>query len=232
MQKRLSLVLAAVLMAFAVQTAWAEDEDDDMTPEIVLQNDTDEAEDDDAVMHPLRLGHPGHWRGRGHGPAMMPGMGGMGRRMGGGMGMGGKMGQGRDRAFGFFGMPMIRAIELTGDQKSQFIDAMVDVYRKRLTLRMEQDDLFQKLKNEHESEKPDHDTIVSLNRALGELKGRLDITGNEYFAKIQSILTPEQREKIKDNLDKLEKRMKDGRPGRGPKGGPKTMRGPGPRIME
>lgn len=246
MKKKLSLLLAALFLAGSVQTAWAND--DDALPPDQAQIETD-ADDDDADEHPLSLGHPGLWH-MGHGPAMMPGrggrMGGMQGRMGGRFegrmgGPGRMMGRGGhrgDRAFGFFGMPMIRDLDLSADQKNQVVDAMVDVYRQRLLLQMQQDEAFQKLRKEYESGKPNRDVVVDLNRTLGELKGKLDTTGHDYVEKLQSVLTTDQQAKVKEHLEDIAKRFKErregrrgGPDGRGP-GGPKMMRGPGPRVVE
>lgn len=228
MQKKLSLLLAALLVAVSAQTAWAVDVDDDEdAPAIHMQADVDaDDENGDDADHPLRLSHPGHWRRgmmrgmmRGHGPQMMPGMRMRGNFAGQGMG---------NRRFGHFGTPMMRELDLSDAQKSQFIDAMADIYKKRLTLRIQQDDVYQKLKAEYEGGNPNRDNIVAYNTALGELKGQLDIIGHDYHDRIQSILTPEQREKVKENMEKMEQRIKERREQRGDRG-PRDGRGPGSR---
>lgn len=245
MRKKLSLLLAALFMAASVQTASALDYDEDApAPVISLHSEEeadaiDDADDDADATHPLSLGHPYHWRRgmmKGHGPQRMPGANMMpGMRMRGGPG----------HMRGFGGMGMMRELDLTTAQKTQMIDAMVDNYRQRLTLRMEMADTMQKLRDEYESGNPNRDNIVSLNQKMGELKGKIEVLGHEYVEKVQSMLTPDQKEKIKGQMEKFEKRMKDGRrwgrgdrgpgfdrgPGKGPRG-PKDMRGPGPRMMD
>lgn len=230
MQKKLALLLAVLFMAVSVQTVRANDDEADAAAQ-QMAFQADDEDDADADVHPLSLGHPGHWIGfRGHGPARMPGMQG---RIG---GFGQAPGQ---RAFGIFGTRMMREIDLTDSQKSQFIDAMTEAYRARLVLHMEQDDAYQKLKKEYEGGNPNRDVILALNTKLGELKGRADLISHDYFDKVKNIVTPDQQAKIKQFMEDASKRMEERRAGRGPgmmgpggmRGGPRTLRGPGPRMQ-
>lgn len=253
MQKKFSFLLAALLMGLIANTSvWAQDYDDDGddAPDIVFQQDGDEEDGFDSSIW-FGPGHGRHLRGMGHGPAMRPGMRGqgmgvcpgMGQGMclggpggrsamgpGRGMGMGqGMRGRGHGRVMGGFGggMPMMYGLDLTDAQKTQMVDAMTESFRQRMLLRLEQQDIQKKLRDEYQSDTPNSDVIMSLNRALGELNGKRAVLAQEGQEKFQNLLTPEQREKVKEMKDSFEKMRSE----RGPRNAPKAPRGPrGPRM--
>lgn len=245
MQKKMSFFLAALLMGLIANTsAWAQDYDDDedMTPDIVLQGDADVDEDGYDSSFWFGPGHGRRIRGMGHGPAMPPAhmrgpgmmrgdcMGfGQGACQGGRQGMGGPgMGMRHDgmrghragRGMGM--MPMMRGVDLTDAQKTQMVDMMTESFRQQMLIRMEQQDIQKKLRDEYQSATPNSDTIMSLNKALGELNGKRAVLFQENQEKFQNLLTPEQRAKIKEIKDNAEKMRLE----RGPRNAPRSPRGP------
>lgn len=89
--------------------------------------------------------------------------------------------------------PASAGAQLWREGEQQFED-----YRQRLTLGMQQIEASQKLSKEEQAVTPNHDAIVELNRTIGELKGKRAILGHQSRDQIWNILTPEQREKVRE----------------------------------
>lgn len=251
MHKKFSLILAALLLSLTLNaSAWAQDnEDGDDTLDIVLQQDGDDV-DEDGIDSSFFFGHGRRWGGRGHGPAMRGGrpcqgmgcaaMSGGRQGMAPGMGRGGQQhhgmrGRGTDRGMGMgggmarggFGGGMMRNIDLSDAQKAQLLDIMTDSFRQRAQIRMETQDLRKKLYNEYQSETPNRDIIMNLNKALGELNGKSAVLRQENQEKFQNILTAEQRDQLNKAKDDFEKMRNEF----GPRQGPRPQKAPrGPRM--
>lgn len=227
MRNKLTLLLAAAMMAFTFQTAMAEDIDDEM-------DDVEIAIDEDGTIGPLgrRFGGPRDddrgpgrhmmrhdrdgWRGGpGFGPAMRPGPR-MGRGMDCGMdcgmmgrGMGNKMGH------GMMNPRLMDALNLTDAQKSQAVDVLTENFRQRLLARMELGDAQKKLRDLYDAESPSPDDIIAANTAVGAAKGKLDVQRRKFRDDIRKIMTPEQIQKLDDMQKAPPPRRGGDRPGDG-----------------
>lgn len=226
MRNKLTLLLAAAMMAFTFQTAMAEDIDlddeiDDVEYSINEPGMTGPRgrrfgprDDDHSPGNHMRHGRHegrGEWiGGPGHGPGMRPGM-------------HPDMRMGRDMGHGMMGPRMMEALDLTDAQKNQAVDVLTDNFRQRLLARMELADAHKKLRDLYDGESPDHDAIIAANTAVGTAKGKMDVLNRKLRDNMRGILTPDQIQKMDD--------MKKDRP-RGwdkPGDGKRPMRGkPGP----
>lgn len=176
MTKKLSVVLAALLFCLTATVAFSldyDDGDDEHDDQAYLQHI-----DDDGYSY-------GEWMAE------------MNRGRRGGGSHFGLRGARRTRMSGFF-VPIAEGLDITDAQKNEFINIMVDTYRQRPTLGLEQIETVQKLSKEEQSDTPNHDAIVSLNKALGEIKGKRAILGHQSRSRIWQVLTPEQRAKVKE----------------------------------
>lgn len=222
MSKRLSLLLAAAVMAFTFQAYAADDFDDD-------------ADDDDIVMQERgfygprghrwnddgprgRMGpgprHHGDWDGPrpgkfdGRGPRHMRGhMGGM------------HMGK------GLLGPRFAEMLQLTDAQKSKLVDLMTENYREGLLARMEMHDAAGKLRDLYDADAPSADAVVEANQEMGAAKGKLDALRLKMWNDVKSVLTPEQIQKL-DDFEKSAPPRPDRRPGE--KRPPAPGKGPRP----
>lgn len=254
--RKLSLLFAAALMAFAVQTAWAEDNDIDIDDEIAeLSEDAgsfvgrwrSRGDRPDGPRHMM-----GRHGGPGRGPAMPPRppcMGpncdpmmpppGMGMR---GMGMGHRFGHRGGMRQGMFGPRFMEELELTDAQKTQLVDVLTDNFKNRLLTRMELHDAIAKLRTLNEAETPDYDAIVAANAAVGTAQGKMDVLDRKLKEQVRGVLTPEQTKKLDERKEKIDqaregrggkdrdrKDRRDDRPGHKD---PRMQRGPGPRMMD
>lgn len=217
MSKKLSLLFAAAVLAFTFQTAMAQDEDDFDDDDIVVEQFDDDDDAPDFGPRGPGMRHGMGMRHGGHGPAMR----GPGKHRMGMMGM----------RHGMFGMRMMERLDLTAEQKKQLVDVMTENFRERFLGRIEMDEAFKKLRALHESDNPDHDAIVAANAAVGEMHGKMDVLDRKFRDKLDAVLTPEQREKMKDFRKDWDgpRRFRDGK---GPRDGkpfpPHMQRGPGP----
>lgn len=221
--RKFSMILAAAAMVFAVQAAWAADDADDDAADTRI-----EQSDDGTFV--------GRWRSRrgpgamtrfGHGPQMMPHRG----MHPGAVGMGG---------IGGMNVNTMLKLGLTDDQIKQAVDLMTENYRERLTATVERVRAYEKLADLHESGGSDHDAIIAANQAVGLAQGKLEVLANKLQSGLKNILTPEQQTKMDELKQEWKKRFDERREGReGPdgerrgkiRGGPRTLRGPGPRMM-
>lgn len=241
--RKLSLLFAAAMMACVFQTAYAAED-------AVEDENSAYEQQDDSCRPGMRCfgmrGGPGMrgpgprgmgmWRGGpGHGPDM-PGMhrgmrDGMRDGMrGDGPGRGSRLGFDGGMNFGMISPRFIEELELTADQRSKLIDAATENFRERLQLRWELSEAQQKLRDLNDADTPDYAAIVAANEALGGVQGKLDVARRKVGDQFESILTPEQREKIEQyREDRREEREERGdRRGPGERG-PRFQRGPGPR---
>lgn len=225
--RKLSMLFAAAVMAFAVQTAWAAESENPASEPNLEQADAG--------------GVVGRWRDRngprgghrnfGHGPAMARHMK-RGDGHGMGMGMGGMMLKPR----------LLSELDLTEQQIDKIIDLMAENYRDRLKATLERYQANEKLADLHRADSADHDAIMEANQAVGTAQGKLDVLKNKFRTDLKSVLTPEQQQKM-DDFRKDRKDRFDGcgpdrdggrdrpRDGKGPRQ-PHMMRGPGPRMMD
>lgn len=248
--RKFSLLFAAAIMAFAMQTAWAEDEDIPPEEEIA-----EASEDAGSFVGRWRSRgdrpdgpHMGRWQGgRSHGPMMRhpgppcigPGCGPMmshgdkGRRFGHRGGM-------RD---GMFGPRFMEELDLTDAQKGKLVDVLTENFRNRMLARIEMHDAIAKMRELDKSDNPDHDAIIAANAALGTARGKMDVLERKLKEQVRGVLTPEQVKKLDERTEKRDqdrdewrkdrrerRKDRDGRPGPGPRD-PKMQRGPGPRVQ-
>lgn len=214
MRKRLSLLMAAAMMAFTLQTAMAAEDVDENVDEMEYSIEDSgrpgrrfSPRDHERGRHVPYARHdrPGEWLGGpGRGPGKHPDM---------------RMDKGMQ---GMMSPRMMDELNLTDAQKNQMVDLLTQNFRERLLARMEMADAQKKLRDIHESETPDHDAIIAANGAMGTLKGKLDVQRRKLRDDMRKILTPEQVEKL-DNMRKgpppprgWDKRDDGKRPPRGP----------------
>lgn len=194
MRKKLSLLLAAAMLAVTFQTAMAADDMDDE-----IDQQIEDAADSGSREGRLdrRMGAGGRW---GYGPAMpgKPGGPGMmhedyGSRRDLPRGPGGS-----DYDFDFVRMRMMEQFNLTADQKQQVVNVMTENFRERMQARIDLGDAIKKLRDIHKSSTPDHGEIIIASEAVGSAYGKLDVLGHKLEDGIKAILTPEQKEKLED----------------------------------
>lgn len=197
--KLFALLLAATLLAGSTGTSWAGETGDTSARSENGWRDADP--DNDGFRRPGRRGHMGrgfgNHRGRGdgrnfgHGPAMT--------RRGGGPG-GRWNGNGMHHG-GMFGPAMAERLGLDQAQKDKLLDAMTENYRAVLEAKMELQEAKFKLNELRRSSDAAAEDIVAANEALGAAKGRMEVTMRQSREALESILTPEQKEKLESFRD-------------------------------
>lgn len=127
-----------------------------------------------------------------------------------------------------FPMPLLERINLTEAQQKQYVDIMTDNYRAGLELRLAMHATMGTMRDQMKNGSPSEDAIISINREMGELRGKMQALAFGLKDKLNAILTPEQKQIADDFRPARPPRDFDGRrPGRG-----SDMRGPrdfGPR---
>lgn len=106
----------------------------------------------------------------------------------GGMGMGGPG----------FGPLFMDELNLSADQTDKIIDLVADSFRDGLKLRVEMRQTMKKAMELRKSDNVSADAVIAINRDLGELRGRMEALRIDLKGKIESVLTPEQVEKMKE----------------------------------
>ncbi len=262
MLKKLSLLCAAAMLSFTLQAAFAADDDDDVPPDVVQYDNAPDAApyagnpcyNNPADPRCHNWYGPGmRWKGRGHGPAIPPGM----RTPPPGMRTpppGGPMeGPGGPGPMGFWGHPgmmhqgwrghwydgedrdmmglpgishgqFMEQLNLTDAQKSQLVDLLTNNFRNRLQNRMEMQTLRSQLRELQKSPNPDSGTVISLNQNLGAARGKLEVMKNQLKADLKNILTEEQQKKLNEMRDQWKGRW--GGKDRGFQRGERGMKGP------
>lgn len=138
---------------------------------------------------------PGMGPGQGMGPGMMGGMGpgmmGQGQGMGRGMGPGGGM-------MGGMGIGPVWQLDLTDAQRQEVLKIHDDLRRKNWDLLGKQQDEQAKLRDAYlASGKRDRAAIVAAYKRISDLRLQRIENSLEAAEKMESVLTPQQRERLK-----------------------------------
>jgi predicted nucleic acid-binding Zn-ribbon protein len=93
---------------------------------------------------------------------------------------------------------MLDELALDAGQKGKIVDLLTADYKSRLDIRLEIQELYEKLGELRDDPEAASDAIVSANAALGEARGRLEAAARRTAREVRAILTPEQRRTLEE----------------------------------
>ncbi|MCC8189825.1 MAG: periplasmic heavy metal sensor [Planctomycetes bacterium] len=123
---------------------------------------------------------------------------------------------------GHFGFGRLEALDLDDAQRAKVVDILTENFRARLEAKLALTDARHTLDEISRDDTADEAAIIAAHAAVGEAEGRLKVLGRKVRTDIESILTPEQLERVAPRHP--------GRDGRGPRPGRRpgdAGRGPG-----